>query len=274
MIRAIARKLPPGFISWLGRIQFRHPTLAPVIRYFGQRATSGISEIQHGPCKGLWIDNTFGLPGYALGTTEPEEQQALKSLLKEGDVFWNVGANIGFVAMLAARRVGASGEVVAFEPIERIADAARRNLQMNAMQDRSHVIATAVSDHVGQIDFFVGTHSGLNSMVQDQQADGVRVTVATTTLDSVAQKRARMPNVISIDVEGAEILVFNGAREVIRKARPAILLENHWLQPEIEQHFTQELQPLGYRWLELDSSPYVRKAERRLREHSIFVCEQ
>jgi hypothetical protein len=66
---------------------------------------------------------TRDIAGYRLGTTEPLVQASLERHLVEGDVLYDVGANVGFFSLLGARLVGPRGTVVAFEPLPRNVDA-------------------------------------------------------------------------------------------------------------------------------------------------------
>ncbi len=270
-MRALIHHLPPEFISWLGRLQFHIPAIGGLIRFAGRFATRGVCTIQHGPGKGLLIDNSLGFPGYALGTTEPEEQLALERLLSPGHVYWNVGANIGFHAILGARMVGKLGLVVAFEPVLEVAAMIRRNAALNKLE-HLQVIQKAVCEFSGEVGLFVGAASATNSMGKNRDDDR-RVLVPAVSLDDYALAADRLPNLISIDVECAEIRVLEGAVQIITRCRPAILLENHCMQTEVTDFFNQTLAPLGYRWFEIDFTPY-RVKEQPVREHSIFSVPQ
>src|SRR5882757_11121436 len=65
------------------------------------------------------------------GTLEPPVQEALRRLLAPGDVFYDIGANVGFFTILGARLVGPQGHVVAFEPVPACARAVGRNIELN-----------------------------------------------------------------------------------------------------------------------------------------------
>lgn len=266
----IVASLPPPFVRWLGQLQFRYPMLGPLIRGLGRAATSGVQTIQHGVGAGLKIDNTLGHPGHALGTTEPEEQAALAKLIEPGAVVWNIGANIGFLALLIAKLAGEDGLVLAVEPTPATAEAARKNARLNGF-DHLLVIQKAVSDADGEVTFHVDDNGTTNSLIHDNHRPSRPIRVEAVTLDTFARSQTRPPTLVTIDVEGAEARVLLGALEALRIHRPDLLLENHWRQREISAIFDEHLQPLGYRWLELDFTHYAPKDD-AVREHSIFTC--
>ncbi len=71
--------------------------------------------------------------GYLLGTYEPHLQRAIRQYVATGDTVYDIGANIGYVSLSLAKRVGSGGRVVAFEPIPRNADLLRRNIEDNKL---------------------------------------------------------------------------------------------------------------------------------------------
>jgi hypothetical protein len=94
--------------------------------------------------------------------------------------------------------------------------------------------------------------------------------VEMTTLDSFVSERTVRPNVILIDVEGAEVRVLEGGRETIRSARPTLLVEVHWLQDSVRGFYERELVPLGYTALDLNWEPYRFQGEPR-RDHVVLI---
>src|ERR1700677_4525023 len=69
--------------------------------------------------------------GYLLGTDEPHLQRAIRDYVSAGDTVYDIGANVGYVSLSLAKRVGSRGTVVAFEPLQRNVDLLRRNIQVN-----------------------------------------------------------------------------------------------------------------------------------------------
>ena len=89
-------------------------------------------QVQRGAAKGIWLHlNPRTGSGYFNGDVEPEVQEVLQKYLRPGMIFYDVGANIGFFSLLAARLVGEQGSVVAFEADPEIAARLRENVNRN-----------------------------------------------------------------------------------------------------------------------------------------------
>lgn len=143
----------------------------------------------------------------------PEIRELRASGLRPGARVFDAGAHQGVVAMMLAREVGAQGQVVAFEPSAHNAAAARRNRDLNGMAQLD-VVEAAVSDLEGPI----AINQGLNAQLEDGDRRHGRVVVESTTLDAAAD-RLGVPDVVFVDVEGAECRVLAGASRAL--AAPA-----------------------------------------------------
>jgi FkbM family methyltransferase len=150
--------------------------------------------------------------------------------LKPGMVFVDVGANDGYYSLFAARRVGASGRVIAVEPSSRERANLERNLARNGL-DNVIVVSAALGAEPGVADLRLaqGKHSGHNTLGKfahdDVQAASLE-RVKVQTLDSVvAELGLDRIDFVKIDVEGAEASVVAGARSVLKEMRPVMILE-------------------------------------------------
>ena len=157
---------------------------------------------------------------------EPELRQ-LQRLLSPGDVFIDVGANVGLYALKAARLVGPAGRVLALEPGAEAYGHLASNLALNAF-GWAEAIKVAASDRAGEAVLHhvpLGQDPQAFSLIPNARAlDGE--TVETVTLDSLVERCGlRRIDLIKIDVEGAEPLVLAGAREVLASLRPAVIFE-------------------------------------------------
>jgi FkbM family methyltransferase len=153
--------------------------------------------------------------------------RACRRLLEPGDVFWDVGANIGLYACYAARIVGSRGHVVAWEPNPATYAVLADHLTANGIE-WSTPLRSGVSDVAGQ------AMLGCSSEVGDPCArfgaeNDLRVEVAVDSLDAWAARLPRAPDLVKIDVEGAEVLVLRGARGLLGSfgPRPNLLLAVH-----------------------------------------------
>ena len=154
---------------------------------------------------------------------EPE-LMLLERFLKPGTVFVDGGANTGVFTFTGARLVGAAGRVLAFEPGATCFDALQRSLALNRFE-QVQLRRQALSDHVGSAQLF--HHAGQeNSFSLGGASDVACEEISTITLDQVVEEK-RLPRVdfIKLDVEGAEQLVLQGARRVLRDWRPIVLFE-------------------------------------------------
>lgn len=167
--------------------------------------------------------------------------------LTPGGVFYDIGANAGYISLAAARRMR-DVRVIAFEPLPALAEdvalAARRN-----GFDRLDVYNVALSAENGEAELFLPTQSVHASFVSREQ--GARsVKVPTVRLDdAVAAGIIPPPTVVKLDVEGAEMLVVDGAEATLRAHRPLICFECD-LNAERFGHtpgsFMARLRGLGY----------------------------
>lgn len=226
--------LPPALLRAVARAQFRVPAVRWALKKANRRLTEGERVIAHGIGKGLKFDATGGYPGYSLGTTEPHEQQALAEHLPAGGVLYDLGANIGFFSTLAARLVGPQGHVYAFEPSADSAARARENAERNHFANVT-VIPAAVSDHTGRM--LLDTSSDTAKHRLDPHGT---VEVDVVSLDDWATTK-RPPDVVMIDIEGAELDALRGMRNLLAEHKPVILCEVHSLGQTFLDYVSQEL---------------------------------
>jgi FkbM family methyltransferase len=246
LLRWMAGLLPQPFVARLNDIQTRHTRTGSLLRTLGERVATGEGTIRRGPAAGLRIDASGRMPGYVLGTADYEEQLWLAEHLKPGETFYDIGANIGFFTLLAARLVGPKGAVVAFEPLPANVDQLRKTIALNDLSNVT-VVASAMSstESVGQ--FAPGRDARDAGRLVAQPADGT-IEVRVTTVDAAAEQRSlRPPSVIKVDVEGEEVETLRGALETIARHRPVLLVEVHWLGRLFLDFVEEALAPLGYR---------------------------
>lgn len=176
-----------------------------------------------GPLKGmLFTSRALEI----LGIYEAHVQEALCDNLKEGDIFYDVGANVGYFSLLGLKLVGPKGYVYAFEPLPDHVTTLRHNMYSNGFSNYT-VVPDAVSNFVGKSDFYLegGGRSETSSFTP--RLGGIPLVVNTITLDAFV-KKTPWPNVIKVDVEGAEVLVLQGALQILSKASaPIWIVEIH-----------------------------------------------
>jgi FkbM family methyltransferase len=178
-----------------------------------------------------------------LLTAEPPEAHILKwisQLLSSGETFFDVGAHYGWIAMAAARLVGDSGRVVAFEPSPVLLDILDHHKRMNRLR-QIEIVAKAVSDaDASAVPFFLVNHGlsfrnsltiGADDTPYVAPVEKTRYNVDSITLDQFVLNSGIVPHVIKIDVEGAELLVLQGAERLLERYSPYLIvgIHSYWL---------------------------------------------
>jgi FkbM family methyltransferase len=188
----------------------------------GQRALGSVRvRIRSGRNRGCaWSLAALGR-GYGSGSFARDRIEALASITRAGDVFWDVGAHKGFVSLAAAELVGSAGVVVAVEPSSVNRAFLERHLAWNRV-DHARVIAAALSDREG-IDAFGGTGS---SVAFKLGHGSERVPVRTFAALARELALERRPSVIKMDVEGSEAAVLRGAGDLLAGDQ-ALLISTH-----------------------------------------------
>jgi FkbM family methyltransferase len=160
-----------------------------------------------------------------FGSYEKECLEMMLKLIDDGDSVFDIGANVGWYSINIAR-AKAGVKINAFEPIPRTFDYLRRNLELNGSSSVA-IHNRGLSDAAGDLVFYYYPEgSGNASMADLTHSAGVQKIVSPVdTLDRFVAERAARVDFIKCDVEGAELKVFKGAREVLSSHRPAIFTE-------------------------------------------------
>ena len=156
------------------------------------------------------------------GALEPETVRAFLLLLSPQLVVFDVGANIGQYTLLASRRVVA---VHAFEPTPRTVEKLRVNIALNNLSNVT-VNQVAVSDRTGDAILFTDPKNPDTNSIMGGNENAPSISVPTITLDDYATSHALIPDLIKMDIEGAEMLALRGATRLLNEENaPLILME-------------------------------------------------
>jgi FkbM family methyltransferase len=161
----------------------------------------------------------------------------LLSLLRQGGIALDVGANIGFYTVpLAVQAKAIGSKVVAFEPLESNAAWLRHNLALNGCVNVVQVIGSALSNESGLADIVptddfsgggtVGNATIMNQALYEEKfAQFPRSRVKIDTLDRIWSDSDGRIDVVKLDIEGNEIQFLEGGRNTIAAHRPVLLIE-------------------------------------------------
>jgi FkbM family methyltransferase len=180
----------------------------------------------------------------------------LRDTLRPGDTFCDIGANVGLYSVFSGNLVGETGHILSFEPHAANALSLMQNMALNGLSSRAKVISAALGDRNGFFDFNIIEATAGSAMSQlDRTLDGherpfvpvLREFKAAFTLDHlVAEGIVPTPDVVKVDVDGNELLVMAGMRNVLGSAK-----RPRSVQVEVSPHYAEDLDAfmdgLGYR---------------------------
>ncbi len=203
-------------------------------------------KIRHGPLKGKSWNISSGSK-FIRGEYEPENTRAIEDLVHPRDVVFDIGAHVGYFTVLMSQRVGPQGRVVSFEPRDINLDFLRQHVRINRC-DNVKIIDACVGDHAGaaKLETRVGTGKG-------HVSDEGNVEVRMVVLDELVKSGdLPAPQFMKIDVEGGEMMVLEGAREIIETHHPRMVLATH--SPELRQACSDFLTARGYEMQDIQAT--------------------
>ena len=188
---------------------------------------TAINENVNG-CKMQLIKNDHPLTDSIMETGKWEEKttEFIKSNLRSGQTFVDVGASVGYYTLLAAKLVGSGGKVYSFEPLQENYSVLTKNLADNNFKNVT-VFFNALSNQAGpKIKLFGGDVPGQYSLLD--AADHNFREVNNDIFDELNKREGIIPDIIKIDVEGAQMKVLEGMKEVLETDRElTIILEDY-----------------------------------------------
>lgn len=210
--------------EFLGSVEFAR---RPSGRRPGARATELVTT-----CEGfrMHVDPSDFAVGHTLartGSYEPDVSATLRRVLRPGQTFLDIGANLGWFSLLGASLVGRHGRVVAIEPNPFNVALLRQSVEENAMQG-VEVLAVALGDKAGAMALETDGSNGRVVPIDGPLLEPVQASfvVAVHPLDSLVEKLGvDHVDVVKMDVEGAEPLVLRGAMRTFGRDRPVLISE-------------------------------------------------
>ncbi|MGE6218541.1 FkbM family methyltransferase [Nubsella zeaxanthinifaciens] len=184
-------------------------------------------------------------PRMLFGFDETWLTQLAKQFIRTGDVVYDIGAHIGYTALVFSKLVGEKGKVHAFELLPSVAsNYLQKTLIANQIKN-TKVHAIGIADTQTDIDIFVG-NTMMGTLTKGGYESGIIEKCQIDTLDNyIKSNNIPPPNLIKIDVERAEIACLTGALETIKKFNPILIIEFH--NKELLRLGYKVLTELGYR---------------------------
>ena len=182
--------------------------------------------------------------------------------IKEKDIVLDIGANIGIYSLIAGKRVGKFGKVYAFEPATKAYNNLLSNIELNKF-DNIIPIKSGVSECSGTASFNICEDDAFNSLGGTPMREIVKKeTIELTSIDDFVKKNnIKKIDVIKVDTEGAEYLVFKGAEKTINIYKPILFFENNPSAQEGFKNNSNDLLKLirsnNYRLYELENKKLV-----------------
>lgn len=219
---------------------------------FGKLLPRLAYPVMRGPLKGarFILGASSGEGGGAtvyFNMSEREQTSAFVAKLKQGEVFFDIGANVGYYTILGSRIVGSRGRVFAFEPVTRNLAYLHQHAVLNKASNVT-IVPAACSDTVSLRIFSAGPNFATghisDKIGMETGAIDSEYPVPTVTVDRIAELMGVSPNVIKIDAEGAELSVLKGAQATLRSAKSKIFLSTH--SDALRSTCLEYLKGLGY----------------------------
>jgi FkbM family methyltransferase len=222
------------------RIPIAGGLLGHVTRRILPRHVRVWTRIRGGPGRGLLmaLPPRVGLD-LASGDCEPAVQAVLLELLRPGSSFVDAGANLGFFTLLAARLSGPDGRVLAFEPDPEVRSWLEANVSRNGFTGRVRTESLAIWRQSGhhafeRADPSISPDRGIGRLAgsnRQSRAAPSSLCVSTTSLDdyfaSGSGSRLQPPDVIKLDLEGAECGALQGAEQLLAGRTSVWIVEVH-----------------------------------------------
>ncbi len=226
-----------GWQTYMESIRHGAMTRARLVRAFLESVEFGVSSASGNTAEDspvavnlpeflIYVRNTESAIGHEIYNThsyESEVTAAVKQTLGPGMTFIDIGCNIGYFSLMAARVVGESGIVFSYDPSETNCALLRRSATENGFQNID-VRSKPLADKVSQYTYFERGGNGVLHELSGDTPTACGPVVTTAVLDKDLADVASI-DVIKLDVEGAEHLVMLGAKALLEKHRPVILSE-------------------------------------------------
>lgn len=228
----IILSLPGKFASSIaGKGINRLPIVLSIYRFFYRRLKpSGIVLVDVQDSK-MYVDSRdTGISPFLLvwGVYERYETELFKNLVKKGMIVVDVGANIGYYTLLAARCVGEEGKVFAFEPNPDNYALLCKNIEVNGYKNVVPV-RKAVFSKSGKMKLFLDKDNlGGHSLSEENVEKTTSIIIEATSLDEYFKAMDYKIDVIKVDVQGSEMDVLEGMTNILNQNDNLKIIIEFW----------------------------------------------
>lgn len=223
-----------------------------------------------------WIQQNI----FFTGAYDSKSVDFIKNTLDEGDTFIDIGANIGCFTLVGSQKVGGSGKVIAFEPVDIVSKKLEQNISLNNL-DNIILVKKAVMDRKIPVRLHLARRDnlGMSSIQRHDAETGETIFVEAVTLDEyLDQENINDIKIIKIDIEGAELPALKGMVHTLSKYKPILVVE---VSPEVTRSSKKRLQVFDFlqqksydRYIVQSDGRLVHPNDRELNDHTNFVFVQ
>lgn len=246
-----ARAMPEPLKNWIHNDRFLDRAARKMFALLS-KAEGDTAVIESGPMKGLRLRLSEHVShAHISGTYELETQQAIERLVTPGSVCYDLGASIGYLSLLMARK---AAHVYAFEPAPHAAAELGRQMAVNGFHHVT-VVPSPVSDRNRQVRFCL-TDVAYGSSIVEAETGWPEIEMTAITLDEFVLTNP-FPDFLKIDVEGEEGRVLRGARSILARRHARICCELH--SQQAAEEVQDALSRHGYSMSTLAGKPFEAK---------------
>ena len=218
-----------SLLAWIAGLDFIKPIfrsalVQKICRFF----LGGIQFTAKVPVYGFtFISDVFNVRVHTEiqkeGAYEAKMSALLASKLIPGMILLDVGANIGYYSLLASKKVGEQGSVIAVEPDPACILLLKKNILLNQLLN-IQIVEKGLSDAEKDVQLFSTLVTGFNSFTKENVPNASSgIPVHVTTVDRVAN--GKKIDVLKMDIQGAELACLRGAEEMLKNPRISLFIE-------------------------------------------------
>jgi len=183
-------------------------------------------------------NHTFRVAYEARGWPEDRDYYLLQKLAEDRACILDVGANIGMASLVMSTSMRPNGKIHDFEASEDACRVASENFRLNSLEEKVQMVNALVSENSSDVCAFYWDYaSGGASTIAGYMGREFAIYKATVSIDAYCERINLHPDLVKIDVEGAEAGVLRGMLRVLTVNKPIVALELHgWDQMSVAQN--------------------------------------